>query len=95
MSARNIRLIWRAAPVPQRTMTEELLVREIEEMTRRAFLGVSPGPITIEGLDEQHRVTWRAYYEDARALRRFVTMLNNEAPSMLAGERRLPTRRSA
>jgi len=79
MGSPMYRLLWQQAGTPQRTLDGDGLLREIQALSARDFADVAPGPITIEALDEQHCVCWRAYYRHPRDLRRAVTMLREAA----------------
>lgn len=63
-----IRWIWRAASKPARTLTEDQFISEILHLAERSFAGAPGGPLTIESLDVQGRVCWRAYYRHPREL---------------------------
>jgi hypothetical protein len=65
MSKRSLRLLLRTET---RLVSEDELARELEAHSQDGFLGVPEGPITIEGIDEQGRLCWRAYYSDWKSL---------------------------
>lgn len=81
MPPRTFRVLWSSAPTPQRTVDEDALIDEVERMARRNFADTPRGPITIEALDDQHRVSWRAYYNRAQDLASLVVLLRQEAPA--------------
>ena len=49
--------------MPEADFWHELSAHEISQ-----FADVSPGPVTLEVVDDQGRVCWRAYYKSYRAL---------------------------
>ncbi len=63
-----IRWIWRGATAPTRTLTEDEFLSELLQLAERSFAGVPQGPVTIESLDVQERVCWRAYYQRPQEL---------------------------
>jgi malonyl CoA-acyl carrier protein transacylase len=70
-----LRLTWQASPLPPRVLSQDELIRELEEMAARAFAGASPGAVSIEALDEGSRVTWSAYYKSAAELATLLRQL--------------------
>lgn len=73
------RLVWQHAATPQRTLDGDALLGEIHALSAKGFADVAPGPITIEALDDQHCVCWRAYYRHPQDLRRAVGLLRADA----------------
>jgi len=59
-----------------RTVAERDFLIEVTALQERGFAGLTPGPITIEAVDERGRVCWRAYYKGFRALARELTQEN-------------------
>lgn len=86
MPTLTFRLHWHTAANPQRTLTEEALLDEIERGHDGEHPDAPPGPITIDALDGQHRVCWRAYCRNVDELPSLACLLRS-------GE--LPARRSA
>ena len=65
MPNRRLRLLLRTET---RLVSEDELASELEAHGQNDFLEVPEGPVTIEGIDEQGRLCWRAYYSDWKAL---------------------------
>jgi hypothetical protein len=70
-----LRLTWRSSPSPPRSFTEDELIHELATMVARGFVGAPPGAVSVEGLDERSRVTWRAYYKSAAELSSLLRQL--------------------
>src|SRR5262249_51066507 len=73
-----IRWIWQAAPTPSRTMTEDQFIHEVLALAGRSFAGVPQGPITIEAIDAEERICWRAYYRQPEELLGLVREICDE-----------------
>ncbi len=73
-----IRWIWRAAPTPLRTLTEDQFIAELLRLVECAFEGAPEGPVIIESLDAQQRVLWRAYYRQPHQLLGLARQLFDE-----------------
>ena len=43
-------------------------MEEVEAFRRRNFVGAPDGPLTVEALDAQGRLCWRAYYTSFQLL---------------------------
>jgi hypothetical protein len=63
------------------------LICELEEMAARAFAGAPPGPVSVEALDEDSRVSWSAYYKSAEELETLLRQLLAEREIAARGRR--------
>lgn len=82
-----LRLTWRASPLPPRVLKPDELICELEEMAARAFAGAPPGPVSVEALDEDSRVSWSAYYKSAEELETLLRQLLAEREIAARGRR--------
>ena len=63
-----IRVALKPADAPPRVLSEEEFIREIAELAAAGFTGAKPGPVSVEALEPDGRVSWRAYYTSIERL---------------------------
>jgi hypothetical protein len=51
-----------------RVLTHEEFIREIEALAAGGFAGAARGPVSVEALDSDGRVRWRAYFSSVERL---------------------------
>lgn len=51
-----------------RVLSEDEFIREIGELADAGFAGAARGPVSIEALDGDGRVRWRAYFPSVERL---------------------------
>jgi hypothetical protein len=49
-------------------LTEDEFLERIDAWVADGFVGAPRGSVSVQGIDELDRVTWHAYYPNARAL---------------------------
>jgi len=57
-----LRITLPREPSARRTLTEDEFIEEIEGLQVGGFADAPLGPVTVEALDAEGRVAWRAYY---------------------------------
>jgi hypothetical protein len=73
-----LRLTWRESSLRPRLLSEEEFIREFEPLAERDFAGAPAGAVLVEGLDAEHRLTWRGHYKSADELRALLRQLKEE-----------------
>ena len=63
-----------------RTLAERDFLSEIAALQEQDFAGITPGPITLEAMDEHGRPCWSAYYKDFRTLARDLMIEKGRRP---------------
>jgi hypothetical protein len=86
------RLAVQQGDAPMRVLSEDEFIHEIAQLEAIGFAGQASGPVNIDGLDEQGRVCWHAYYTSVRQLTDLKQQLINERAMALslASKRRVP-----
>lgn len=72
-------------PSPPRTLTQEQFIAEIQALQADGFADAPAGPVTIEALDGDGRVSWRAYYTSFAGLAGLVRELLAERAAQAKG----------
>jgi hypothetical protein len=74
-----LRLTWSASRTAVRYLSEDEFISQFSELIACAGDGgLPPGPVLVEGLDEQSRVAWRAHYASAHGLAQLHRQLCEE-----------------
>ena len=73
-----LRIIVEGSATPPRVLEELDFVHEISRLKEAGFVGAPQGPATVEALDADGQVCWRAYYARYRGLASLATQLSRE-----------------
>lgn len=80
-----IRVALKPADTPPRVLSEDEFIREIAELQAAGFAGAKPGPVSVEALDADGRVRWRAYYTSIERLAEMAEELVRERIATTGG----------
>ncbi len=72
------RLTLKQGGAPPRVLSEDEFINEILTLEATGFRTVTPGPVTVEALDDQGRVCWRGYYTSVVRLAQLAHQLARE-----------------
>jgi len=79
---RMIRVALKHDDAAPRVLSEDEFIREISRLEATGFAGAVSGPVSVEALDGDGRVRWRAYFPSVQRLAPLARELVRESSAM-------------